>query len=205
MDDLWIYIYQQGTVRTRDLEQAFVATRKMARATLYRYKQQLLTEGKIRTRSVPGRPPHNLYSVPPEHHPAIRVLLHLNHIPLRFAAHLDEIPWENTPRDVFLTDVKQKVFYTNPETGASLILLRSPADPRPADALHVHPDANQWSYGLEGEAVTPDGSRWLFKDNVGYIPKGTPHGGDVITKTSLCLVFWDGPRTYTLLEDENTG
>ena len=83
----------------------------------------------------------------------------------------------------------------------TFISLKSPADPQPTDPLHVHPHANQWSYGLEGEAMTPDGTRWLFKDNVGFLPKGTPHGGDVITKASLCLVFWDGPRTYTIIDD----
>lgn len=101
--------------------------------------------------------------------------------------------------------MKQKILHVNPDTGASIILLKSPADPRPADVLHIHPSANQWSYGLEGEAVTPDGTRWLFKDTVGFIPKGTPHGGDVITKASLALVFWDGPRTYTVIDDDSFG
>jgi hypothetical protein len=205
VDDIWIYIFQHGSVRMRDLEQAFVQTKKLSRTTLYRYRRQLSAQGKIRVHSNPGQPPYNTYWVPSEHHPALQVLLQLNHFPQSFAVHLDEIPWEDAPRDVFLTNVKQKTLHVNPDTGASIILLKSPADPRPADVLHVHPSANQWSYGLEGEAVTPDGTRWLFKDNVDFVPKGTPHGGDVITKASLALVFWAGPRTYSIIDDDYIG
>jgi hypothetical protein len=204
LDDVWIYIYQHGTVRTRELERAFVATRQMARSTLYRYKQQLLTEGKIHARSVQGRPPYNLYSVPSHHHTAIQLLQHGTAFPPIDIQKLDDIPWEDAPRDVFVTDVKQKVLWRNDATGATLILLKSPASSGITDRRHFHPDANQWSFGLKGEAIDEQG-KWTFQGSAGYIPKGQPHGPSTVTKDALSFVFWDGPRTYTIIDDDSVG
>ena len=67
-DDLWVYIYEQGKVRTRDLENHFVKTKLLARGTMYKYKRQLESEGKILAKPVPGRPPYNVYYVPDQHH-----------------------------------------------------------------------------------------------------------------------------------------
>jgi hypothetical protein len=200
VDDLWIYIYQHGPVRTRDLEQAFVATRQMARATLYRYKQQLLTEGKVQAQSVPGRPPYNLYSVPSYHHTAIELLQHGTAFSLMNIQRLDDVPWEDAPRDVFVTDVKQKVLWRNDATGATFILLKSPASAGITDRRHFHPEANQWSFGLAGEAIDEHG-KWTFLGSVGYNPRGQPHGPSTVTKDALCFVFWDGPRTSIIVKD----
>jgi hypothetical protein len=59
---------------------------------------------------------------------------------------LEDIPWEDGPREVHVTDVKQKVLWINDDTDASCILLKSPADPRHAVRRYIHPNANQWSY-----------------------------------------------------------
>lgn len=64
IDDIWIYIYEQGEVRTRDLEREFVTTRMMSRGTMYKYKHQLELEGRIQARPVAAKPPYHLYSIP---------------------------------------------------------------------------------------------------------------------------------------------
>lgn len=64
IDDVWIYIYEQGEVRTRDLERQFVTTRMMSRGTMYKYKRQLELEGRIQARPVAAKPPYHLYSIP---------------------------------------------------------------------------------------------------------------------------------------------
>jgi hypothetical protein len=128
------------------------------------------------------------------------VLQQLNYSPYNLGIDLDDIPWEELPRDIFkIGDTRvraggrQKVIYTDPKTGATMILLNAPkgvSDPR-----HIHLEANQWSFGIDGECVSYTGTTWQLKNSVGYYPKGMPHGGDTVIKDTLCLVFWDGPRT----------
>jgi hypothetical protein len=197
-----MYIAQNGPVRMRDVEHAFVVTKKLSRPTLYRYRTQLVAQGKLQVHAVPGHPPYNTYSVPKHHQAAINALQRVQNATPLLGKWLDEIPWEDGPRDVYVTDVKQKVLWTNDDTGATLILLKSPADPRPAGHRHLHPDANQWSFGFAGEAIEA-GVPWTFYGSTGYIPKGTPHGPAITTKDTLCLVFWDGPRTYIIIENDD--
>lgn len=64
IDDVWIYIYEQGEVRTRDLERQFVTTKMMSRGTMYKYKHQLELEGRIQAKPVAAKPPYHLYSIP---------------------------------------------------------------------------------------------------------------------------------------------
>lgn len=200
-DDVWIYIYERGSVRMRDLEQAFVKTRKISRPTMYRYKKRLEVEGKIQAQPMPGHPPYNTYSVPEHHHPVIKLLLQDNQFPVIMGKRHEDIPWEDAPKDFYITDVKQKVLWKNEETGATMVLLKSPADERPSDPLHFHPHANQWSFGLQGEGIEQNGEWWSFQGSTGYIPKGKKHGLAVIIKESLSLVFWDGPRTSVIIDD----
>jgi hypothetical protein len=202
-DDLWIFVYQQGSVRMRDLEHAFVASKRISRPTLYRYKKLLESEGKLIAIAQPGKPPYNTYSVPQHHHQAIEILKQANHFPSILGKRLEDIPWETSPTDFYITACQEKVLWTNVETGATMILLKSPADPRPADPLHIHPSANQWSFGLAGEAIDFDGSRWSFEGSTGFIPKGVVHGQAITTRDSLCLVFWDGPRTYVIVDQDH--
>jgi DNA-binding PadR family transcriptional regulator len=62
----------------RDMERAFVTTKKISRPTMYRYKKRLESEGKIQARPMPGHPPYNTYSVPERHHQVIKLLLQGN-------------------------------------------------------------------------------------------------------------------------------
>ena len=52
----------------------------------------------------------------------------------------NEIEWEDTPRGYYLTDVKQKVLWEDPKTGATLALVKFPKGV--ADKIHSHPEAN---------------------------------------------------------------
>jgi hypothetical protein len=183
----------------RDLQQAFVETKKLSRPTLYRYRKQLVEQGKIQVQSISGHPPYNVYSVPSEHHPVVNVLQDLSYSPFNLGIDLDEIPWEDIPNDIG-TPSRQKVIYKNPKTGATMILLNAPEGAR--DYRHIHLEANQWSYGIQGEAVRQNGTQWRLKNSVGYYPIGMPHRGDSVTKETLCLVFWDGPPTYTIVEND---
>jgi hypothetical protein len=183
----------------RDLEKAFVATKKLSRPTLYRYRKQLLNQGKIQVKSEHGYPPHNVYFVPGHHHKAIEILQLSTQLPIVMVKQLENIPWIHS--SFYVTDVKEKVIWTNDETGATMILLKSPVDPRPAGHRHIHPKANQWSFGLAGEAIDDNG-KWAFQGSTSFIPKGVPHGPAITTKETLALVFWDGPRTYTIIDDD---
>ena len=182
----------------RDLEQAFVVTKKLSRPTLYRYRKQLIAQSKIQVHSNPGQPSYNTYSVPGYHHKAIELLQLSTKFPFSMNKRLEDIPWERS--SFHITEVKEKVLWTNDDTGATMILLKSPVDPRPAGYRHLHPDANQWTFGLAGEAIDHNG-KWAFQGSTGFIPKGIAHGPSITTKETLCLVFWDGPRTYTIVED----
>jgi hypothetical protein len=56
-NDIWMYIFEQGEVRTRDLLNQFVKSKRMSRGTLFKYKRQLELEGKIASKPVHERPP----------------------------------------------------------------------------------------------------------------------------------------------------
>ena len=69
IEDIWIYLYERGEVRVRELKAQFVDTGKMARKTMYKYKKLLEAEGKLEARLVPNqRPPYNTYYVPKKFH-----------------------------------------------------------------------------------------------------------------------------------------
>jgi hypothetical protein len=68
-EDIWIYVYERGEVRGRELEAQFVDTGKMARKTMYKYKKLLEAEGKLKAKPVPNQsPPYNTYYVPEKFH-----------------------------------------------------------------------------------------------------------------------------------------
>ena len=129
----------------RDLQQAFVATKKLSRPTLYRYRKQLVEQGKIHVQSVSGNPPFNIYSVPSQHHPVVRVLQQLNYSPYNLGIDLENIPWEPAPSEMFTGKCMQKVMYSDPNTGGEMILLKSPVDA--SDRRHVHQRARAEKQG----------------------------------------------------------
>jgi hypothetical protein len=187
----------------RDLQQAFVATKKLSRPTLYRYRKQLVAQGKIQVQSVAGNPPYNVYSVPTQHYPVVRVLQQLDYSPYNLGIDLDNIPWEPAPSEMFTGGCMQKVMYSDPQTGGEMILLKSPVGA--SDRRHVHLQANQWTFGIEGECVSYTGTKWYIKNSLGFYPKGMPHGGDTVAKAALALAFWDGPRSYIFVENDYVG
>ncbi len=74
IDDVWIYIYDQGEIRTRDLERQFVKSRLMSRGTLYNYKRGLESEGKIAVKTIQAKPPYNVYYVPTKYRELLTAL-----------------------------------------------------------------------------------------------------------------------------------
>jgi len=74
-EDIWVYIYEKGEVRSRDLEKKFIDTGLLSRGTMYKYRRILEAEGKINPRPVPNaRPTYNLYYVPEKFHPQLEAV-----------------------------------------------------------------------------------------------------------------------------------
>ena len=196
IDDVWIYIYEQGDVRTRDLEQRFVKSKQMSRGTLYKYKRQLELEGKIQSTPVHAKPAYNSYSVPSTHHQELEALIQYKRVPFPPRSplfNIADIPWEDTPPGLFFGNAKRKVLWTNEATGALLVLLKG--GPGISEPLHYHPHANKWAYILAGEYELPDGTPLPAQDTYFFIPKGELHISPKIRKEVLVLCYFDGPRT----------
>ena len=102
----------------------------------------------------------------------------------------DKMDWENTPRGYYLTDVKQKTIYVDPETGATIALVKYPRGV--ADYRHKHPEANQFFFPLSGQVEGGDGGLMDLDGSVISIQyKGEEHGRTNFTKESIVLVYWD--------------
>lgn len=207
-DDIWLFVYRQGEVRTRDIAREFVATKRISRGTMYKYKRLLEVEGKIQAKPMASRPPYNVYYVPTRFHRELDALQQYKQLALkshepseqlfnfvsdRNGVDINSMEWVDAPEDRFLTKVQQKILWENKATGAILVLQR--AQPGIAEAKHYHPDANQWGLCLSGECELPDGSRIPTEFLFGYIPKGEVHMYPKITKESISLVYYDGHRT----------
>jgi oxalate decarboxylase/phosphoglucose isomerase-like protein (cupin superfamily) len=100
--------------------------------------------------------------------------------------------WEDPPKGSYLTDVKEKMLWQDEQTGACFVLFQWPVGT--LDELHIHPNANQYIFGLDGEIEGPDGQLTPIDGMFLMIPKGTVHGRTNITKESLVLFYWDGSR-----------
>lgn len=100
----------------------------------------------------------------------------------------DEMEWEDTPRGYYLSDVKEKVLFQDPETGAKIALVKAPVGPM--DRLHKHPEANQYVLRLTGDR------KWAFS----ITPKGEVHGGAVLKEEGIALFIWDGPPKPEIVE-----
>jgi hypothetical protein len=194
-DDIWLYIYDQGKVRTRDLEQAFVKTQKISRSTLYKYKRLLQAQGKIESKPVHAQPPYNIYTIPSHQLRAVEALKQYTQLsPEYYAVRLHEMEWQNAPKDFYLTPVKEKILWQNPDTGAMVTLCKLPVGL--SDAPHIHPEATVMGYVLSGEAELPDGRRISWPPHsFNCRPKGMLDMGYKITKETILLAIWDGPRT----------
>jgi hypothetical protein len=211
IDDIWLFIYKQSEVRTRDITREFVTTKRLSRGTMYKYKRQLELEGKIQAKAVTSRPPHNVYFVPTRFHRELEALRQYKqfasdppifweprppdsfHPTQSTLVNLNAMEWEDAPGDLFLTKVQQKILWHDSKSGALLVLYKTP--PGIAEALHYHPYANMWGLLMAGEIELPDGSRMPTENLFGYVPRGVKHIHPKITKESIGLVYFDGPRT----------
>lgn len=222
IDDVWIFIYDHEEVRTRDLEHRFVKTKQLARGTLYKYKRLLEAEGKINAQPMQGRPPHNIYYVPTHYHAEIEALKQYQNLSTEFfpfdaynkrenlpdtfypevsvMGNIHNLEWQDTPPGLFYSDVKRKVLWENTSTGAIFVLLKYP--PGIAEALHYHQKANKWALALAGESELPDGTRISMDGIYGFVPKGTPHVQPKVTKDTLILCYFDGPRDKTIVKPD---
>ena len=204
IDDVWIYIYDRGEVRTRDLEQRFVKTKQMARGTMYKYKQRLELEGKIHSRPVHAKPPYHLYFVPPSFHRHVEALKQYKALSNVTGGHIDNLEWGDLPDGMALVQVKEKILWQDTETGAMVVLQRIPVGL--VETPHYHPEGNHFIYAISGEVETPSGDIERIAGTYRYVPKGTPDIGVKVVKELVCIAFWDGPRTkmdipYTLAYD----
>jgi len=100
----------------------------------------------------------------------------------------DEMEWEDTPRGYYISDVKEKVLFQDPETGAKIALVKAPAGIM--DRLHKHPEANQYVLRLTGER------KWAFS----ITPKGEVHGRADLKEEGIALFIWDGPPKPEVVE-----
>jgi hypothetical protein len=206
IDDVWIYIYEQGDVRTRDLEQRFVKSKQMSRGTLYKYKRQLEHEGKIQSTPVHAKPAYNTYSVPSTFHQELNTLIQYKRLPFPPRSplyNIEAIPWEDVPPGIFFVDAKRKVLWHDEETGALLVLFKG--GPGIMEPLHYHPYANKWGYILHGEYELPDGTPLPCDNTYFFVPKGELHVMPKCRKESVALCYFDGPRTkvpVTNVKDE---
>lgn len=221
LDDVWIFVYRHEDVRTRDLEAQFVKTKRLARGTLYKYKRLLEAEGKIQAKPMPGRPPYNIYYVPEQHHAEIEALIQYKNLPSKYfdsyartqrdeklpesyypevscVGSIYNLEWKDAAPVKFHSDVKRKVLWENPETGAVFELLKVP--PGIMEPVHYHKHANKWALGLSGESELPDGTRISIEGIYGFIPRGTPHVHPRVTKETLILCYFDGPREKTIVQ-----
>lgn len=193
IDDVWIYIYEQSEVRTRDLEQRFVKTGQMARATMYKYKHRLELEGKIQSTPVHVKPPYHLYFVPQSMHHHVQALQHYKSLPNVIGGDINELEWQDIPDGVYLLPVKEKILWQSDDTGAMAVLQRIPVGL--VETPHYHPDGNHFIYGISGEVETPSGDIESLAGTYRYVPKGTVDVGVKFVKEGLCIAYWDGSRT----------
>jgi hypothetical protein len=193
-NDIWLYIFEQGEVRTRDLLNHFVKSKQMSHGTLFKYRRQLELEGKIASKPVHERPSYNLYFVPENVRRQVEALQQYKQLPLTYDVYnAQDIEWTDAPKDMYLTDVKEKILWNDEETGAIMVLMKLP--PGLYAFPHIHPQANQWAYGLEGEGEHPNGKKESLKGIFTFLPKGALELGSIISKETLAIIYWDGPRS----------
>jgi hypothetical protein len=134
-----------------------VKTKRLSRGTLYKYKRLLEAEGKIQAKPVQSRSPYNVYYIPPNFHRQVEALKQYTQLSLTYyTVRPHSVEWTDTPKDFYLTPVKEKILWQNPETGAMITVTKFPVGL--SDAPHIHPDANVMGYVLSGEAENPDGT-----------------------------------------------
>ena len=112
-----------------------------------------------------------------------------------------EVNWEKAPN--FVNNVQRKILWRDEETGATFAILRIPKGVLVDDIPHNHPNANQFTFRLSGEAEFPDGSRLSLPEDeydFNFCPKGGMHGTlskrTKILKDIIYIHYWDGPDEW---------
>jgi hypothetical protein len=59
-----------------------------------------------------------------------------------------DLEWKDPPTGYYMSQVKEKILWTDSKTGAIVTLMKFP--PGPLDKKHRHPNANQWDYWIKG-------------------------------------------------------
>lgn len=110
-----------------------------------------------------------------------------------------DLEWKDPPTGYYLGDVKEKILWTDEETGALVTLMKF--GPGPLDKRHRHPKANQWDFWIKGKLKEGDRPVEDASGQLGYVPKGDIHGGTHIVEECLVLFHWDGPRDPEVIEE----
>jgi hypothetical protein len=111
-----------------------------------------------------------------------------------------EIKWVDVPKGYFpVSGVKMHVLWHDEKTGANLTLLRAPKG-KGWDSAHSHPNANEWTIMLAGEAEDTNGTLWkMSAENLlfDFTPKAKTHGGPggKVVEEVMWLRYQDGPST----------
>lgn len=192
-NDLLLYVYEHDQVRVKDLERVFVDTRQMSRATMYKYKRVLEDQGKLNRQAILAHPPYYVYSIPERFHQEMRLLQQYRRLANNTFLNIEKIPWQDPPDDMYLTQVQHKVLWHDHVTGALMVLSKIP--PGIPEPVHIHPHANEWSFGLAGELETVDGKCFALQKLFAFVPKGEQSGVCRIRQEALFFVYWDGPPT----------
>jgi hypothetical protein len=108
-----------------------------------------------------------------------------------------EIVWEDAPKGYFPGEVKMHVLWQDEKTGASFTLLKA-SKGEGWDRPHSHPNTNEWTILLAGEAETAYGARIrasLDDIQFSFMPKGKTHSGadTKVIQEVLWLRYQDGP------------
>lgn len=109
-----------------------------------------------------------------------------------------DLEWADPPTGYYLSPVKEKVLWTDSETGALVTLMKFP--PGPLDRRHRHPLANQWDFWIKGKLKEGDRPVEDASGQLGYVLKGEVHGGTLIVEECLVLFHWDDPRDPEVVE-----
>ena len=122
---------------------------------------------------------------------------------ISYPINIDDVEWDETPKDWYMRPVKWKVLWKNDVTDAMFVLLKVPKGEGALELPHRHPQANQMGFILSGELELPNGTRRTFGDgryNFRYSPQALQHGPKKgatmkLTQDVVVLQYFDGPVT----------
>lgn len=199
-DDIWLFIFEQSGVRTKELDTEFVKTRRISRGTMYKYKQQLELEGKILVKPIQSKPPYNIYYVPQKYHKVLTALQQYKSLSSISSGTINDVEWQDVTDDPRFTNVKMSRLWQN-DRGVKVSLCKvSPGLTIP----HIH-TVNHFYFGLSDEIETPDGKRMSVQGRFAFQPKGvadTRARVVRVVKECLFLIFSDGSGNTIVVDEQ---